>query len=271
MFQARELASRTVFTIGVKGPRSSTIMRALLLVTALAASGCVSGVYRYKDQAIARRVAVISAEEAAERGLRGEPLSMSFADGSEGTEVMINFLAAAEQAGAKQISDIEIETTTAHAGTCASRVEPVTHVHTRRTTTLRPGTGVTKSHTVMKPVTQTVTEYQYRCRTVSKPHTVTETYYESQYDYSSKTYRRVPRTRTRTEYRSESECRSEPTTRTVTRYEHQYESRFVPPQWDVIYTNYTDRQLIESEPSCSSASSDIGEMMPHRVRAIIYR
>lgn len=256
-------------------------MRAPLTLVFLAVffTGCITNSMAYRDDRtpIDQRVVVLSSAEVAERGLKGEPLSMPFADGSQGTQVMLDFFDAADQAGAKEMSDLEIQTTTATTGTCVLRIEPETDAQQAQPEnlqpeSLQPETGVTQSKKVMRPVSRVVTEPQIRCRMVSRPRTVTETVYESQYDPSTKKYRRVPRQRTRTEHRMQRECKTEPVTRRVTRYENQYESRFVPPQWDVVFSIYSSRKLIEAAPTCTPlVESATISATPHLVRAIIYR
>jgi hypothetical protein len=93
-----------------------------------------------------------------------------------------------------------------------------------------------------------VTTYEYRCHMVSRPVTRSETYYESQYDYVSKSTRMVSRTRMVTHYESQNDCHSEPVTRSETHYETKTETRYIPPQTHVTTVYDKDTVLIEAEP-----------------------
>jgi outer membrane protein assembly factor BamE (lipoprotein component of BamABCDE complex) len=93
-----------------------------------------------------------------------------------------------------------------------------------------------------------VTSYEYRCSMVSRPVTRSETYYENEYDYVSKSTRMVSRTRMVTHYESQNECRSEPVTRSETHYETKTETRYIPPEQHVTTIYDKDTVLIEAEP-----------------------
>lgn len=122
----------------------------------------------------------------------------------------------------------------------AGKLEEQTHVE------YQPGRSETHSQTV--PTTRMVTSYEYRCSMVSRPVTRSETYYENQYDYVSKSTRMVSRTRMVTHYESQNECRSEPVTRSETHYETKTETRYIPPQQHVTTIYDKDTVLIEAEP-----------------------
>ena len=122
----------------------------------------------------------------------------------------------------------------------AGKLEEQTHVH------YQPGRTETHSQTV--PTMRMVTRYEYRCSMVSRPVMRSETYYESQYDYVSKSTRMVSRTRMVTRYESQNQCRSEPVTRSETHYETKTQTRYIPPQQHVTKTYDKDTVLIEAEP-----------------------
>jgi hypothetical protein len=122
----------------------------------------------------------------------------------------------------------------------AGKLEEQTHVEYQAART------ETHSHTV--PTQKMVTRYEYRCHMVSRPVTRSETSYESEYDYVSKSTRMVPRTRMVTHYESQNECRSEPVTVSETHYETKTETRYIPPQQHVTTIYDKDTVLIEAEP-----------------------
>jgi hypothetical protein len=222
---------------------------------------------------------VVSSDEAERSGLAPQPLALPFAGARDGTEVVAQYLAAADRAQARLISELAIVIESTREGrpiACRTEVVP----EELRDTQLRPG----RHHTVpvSRPVQRTVTEMEYRCRhamkpqtrtvteserqcgTVQKPVTRTRTTYSSQYDWASKSTKQVPRTETYTAYESHYECnsrpvtksktemvssqdcRSEPVTRQVTRYEFQLESQYIPPRWETV----TRQRLRELEPVC---------------------
>jgi hypothetical protein len=122
----------------------------------------------------------------------------------------------------------------------AGKLEEQTHVD------YQPGRTETRSQSV--PVTKMVTHYEYRCSMVSRPVQRMETYYESEYDYYSKSTRMVSRTRYVTQYEYQNECRSEPVTRSETSYETKTETRYIPPETHVTKLYDKDTVLIEAEP-----------------------
>ena len=122
----------------------------------------------------------------------------------------------------------------------AGKLQEETHVH--RTP------GRTESQTRQVPVTRMVTHYEYRCRSVPRTVSRSETVYEYRYDYTTKSSRSVPTTRyvTKTEYHNE--CKNEPVMRSETTYESKTETRYVPPQEHVTRTYDKDTVLVEVEP-----------------------
>jgi hypothetical protein len=122
----------------------------------------------------------------------------------------------------------------------AGKLEEQTHVE------YQPARTETHSQTV--PTQKMVTSYEYRCTMVSRPVTRSETYYENEYDYVSKSTRMVSRTRMVTQYELQNECRSEPVTRSETVYETKTETRYIPPEQHVTTIYDKDTVLIEAEP-----------------------
>jgi hypothetical protein len=108
--------------------------------------------------------------------------------------------------------------------------------------------GRTETHTETVPTTKMVTSYEYRCSMVSVPVMRSETYYESEYDYVSKSERMVSRTRMVTQYEYQNQCHSEPVTHSETQYETKTETRYIPPQEHVTTIYDKDTVLIEAEP-----------------------
>jgi hypothetical protein len=108
--------------------------------------------------------------------------------------------------------------------------------------------GRTEMHSRSVPTTKMVTRYEYRCHMVSRPVMRSETTYEYQYDYVTKSNRMVPRTRMVTKYEYQNECRSEPVMRSETQYEMKTETRYIPPQTHVTKVYDKDTVLIEAEP-----------------------
>jgi hypothetical protein len=245
--------------------------RFLLLVAALvlsAASAVVPQGYSADD---APGITVITPAQAQASSLSGRPFDYRFADGENGTDLIVRFLRAARAQGASYLSDIEIHLVDQKDGRwqeCVTRVAPADHGTNQSIQRMDP--GHTEMQTVMRPVTRTVTEYEYRCHMVSRPHMVTHTSYESSYDSMSRSFRSRPVTRTSTEYRMENECHSEPVTRTVTRYEYQYEHRYVPPQWHTELRWISDWQLEESAPVCAPVDGASDVRQPHTIHATIY-
>lgn len=262
-------------------------MRVLFLVVL---AGCASQQrYTYKQPATAEKALppvtarVVPAAEADASGLVPGALSIPFGGDTDGTALIERFLDGADQMRAHLITDLAIYLQTTRderVVECRSRIVPETVQEQR----------VVPSHyeqvPVSKPVTRTVTEferrckqvtkyelrtrteYQQKCGSVMKPVTRTRTAYRQQYDSFSKSYRSVPYTETYTAYEShyecksepvsrtksepvsQNECTSEPVTRTVTRHEFQFESRFVPARLELI----TRQRLRELDPECYAPS-----------------
>jgi hypothetical protein len=246
--------------------RSTVALAALFLA---AASASLPQGYSQSD---APGITVIKAEQAQAASLIGRPFAMPFAKGENGTALMVRFLRAARAQGASYLSDVEIHIVGNEDGVaqdCVTRVVPADHGSSHSQMVMQPGR--TEYHSVMKPVTQMVTEYEYRCHPEMKPYTHTETTYEYSYDYASHSSQSHPVTRTVTDYRSEQECHSEPVTRMVTRYEYQMESQYVPPQWHTELRWVSDWDLDESPPVCAPLTQPLSDASaPNLLRAIIY-
>jgi hypothetical protein len=231
------------------------------------------------------RAEVVTAERAAQEALPGEPLSFGFGPDADGTQLVADFLARADAAGAAMVSDLAIYLRTlrdGHVVECRTEIVPETvtssrwkPAHTERVPVSRPVTRTVTEYeqrctTVTRSQSRMVTEYQQRCRSVTRPVTRTRTTYSSSYDSFSKSYRSTPRTETYTAYESRQECRSEPVTRyrtervphrecrshpvsrSVTRYEFQYETRFVPGRLETLGR----QRLRELEPVCYVVAGD---------------
>ncbi len=222
---------------------------------------------------------VVSTGEGERSHLPARSLSMPFSGARDGTELVAEYFQRADAAGAQLISDLAVYIRTEKDGQpaeCRTEIVPETLTDTQfHAATSRPvyksvpvTRQVTEHEYRCKPVSKyesrSVTEYQQRCRTERHPVQRSRTVYSSQYDYSSKSTRSVPRTEYYTDYESRYECHSEPVTRmkseyvtktecgselvtkTVTRYEHQFENEYVPAHYEYI----TRQRLRELEPEC---------------------
>jgi hypothetical protein len=215
----------------------------------------------------------VRAEQAAALKLGGSPLEFRFGDRQDGTKLVLDFLEEAKRSGARYVSDLRIELRTLREGstlTCVTALLPISQPGSEVVPHLQPGRTETRS--VMKPVTQTVTEYTYHCRMTMQPVTRMETTYQYQYDYTSKSSRSVPVSRMVTSYQSRNDCSMVPVTRTVTRYEHQIETRFIPPSLSYLRAHYSDFDLVEGKPRCAPApTSGASPRLPHRIVGTIYK
>jgi hypothetical protein len=247
-------------------------LRTLLVLAALAASVASAMPPQGYSAQSAPGITVITPRQAAAAELTGHPVEMRFGDGENGTALMVRFLREAHARGASYLADVEIHLADKKDGLwqeCVTRIVPADHGQEQTVTSLDGGHYETQS--VMRPVTQMVTEYEYRCQSVSRPQMVTETSYESSYDFSSKSYQSHPVTRTHTEYRYEQECHNEAVSRMVTRYEYQLEHKFVPPQWHTELRWMSAWKLDESKPVCAPLDRAITDpSLPHFVRATAY-
>jgi hypothetical protein len=259
--------------------------RVLLLVVAACASAPPPQRPAYQPAAAAERslpatsARLVSIDEATRSGLTQQLLVIPFTGGRDGTELVTEYFKQADAAHAELIANLAIYIPAEHDGQfveCRSEVVPETVVATR----WQPA-----EHRVVnlqKPVTESVTEQQYRCgmvsasenRTyteyqqqcgsVSRPVSRTRTVYTYQYDYASHSSRSVPHTEYYTEYESHYECKSVPVTRSrletvmknechyapvthqVTRYEYQLQSQYIPAHFET----FTRQRLRELEPVC---------------------
>jgi hypothetical protein len=252
----------------------SSFLRSSLLIAAVVAAAGSAAVPQGYSRDDAPGITVIKPQEADPDELVAQPFALAFADGENGTDLMVRFLRAANAQGAAYLSDIEIhivghDEASGQAQDCVTYVVPEDHGTMQPQTTMTPGRYETRQ--VLKPVSRMVTEYEYRCHSVSRPHTRTETHYESSYDFSSKSYRSRPVSRTVTDYRYEQECKSEPVTRYVTRYEYQMESQYVPAQWHTELRWMSNWNLDETAPACAPIDRPVADASrPHLVQATIY-
>ena len=186
---------------------------------------------------------------------------------------MLLFLEEARKLGATAVAELEIEVAATLEGRpvrCKTLVGPEEEVEQRARVVHQPGRYDRRQ--VLKPVSRYVTEQQYRCRPVQKSVTRYETTYEQSYDFLSKRYRSTPRSRPVTRWETQNECKFESVHRHVTRYEYEWESRWVPPEWQVISEHYSHWTLVESEPVCADAADADAAAAPRSVvRGIIYR
>lgn len=222
---------------------------------------------------------VVAASEADASGLVPATVSIPFGAAVDGTKLVQDFLARADDRGAYLVADLAIYFQTTQDGRaveCRTDILPETvtetHTHPSRWEQVPVNRPVTRTvtehqyrcHSVTKYESRSRTEYQQQCGSVSSPVTRTRTVYRSQYDYASKSTRSVPTTESYTSYESRyqcksvpvtrsrtepvlrNECRMEPVTRMVTRYEFQLENRFVPARLETI----TRQRLREREPAC---------------------
>jgi len=217
-------------------------------------------------------IRIVRAEQAASLKLQGQPHELRFGDRQDGTKLVLDFLEEAKRAGARYVSNLKIELHSVKEGRallCTTELLPITQPGSEVVPHLQPGRTETRS--VMKPVTQTVTEYSYQCRMTMQPVTRMETTYQYQYDYASKSSRSVPVTRMVTSYQSRNECSMVPVTRTVTRYEHQLETRFIPPSLTHLRAHYSDFDMVEGKPRCVPAAAGPSTRLPHRILGTLYK
>jgi hypothetical protein len=215
-------------------------------------------------------IEIISGAAAAERGLVGRPLAVDFATKQDGTQVLVDFLARARALGAHYVSDVGIALRVERDGRpveCRTRILPEATTVTTSTLAAAPGTGQTRSRYVMRPVTQYVTEYEYRCHMEVRSVSRMETTYTTEYDFLSHTSHMVPRTQYVSHLEPQQECRSEPVSHMVTRYENQLELEYVPPRLEMIRGRYTKWELRETDQECAVVDTGGGE---NRIEGTIY-
>lgn len=228
---------------------------ALLCTLATLLSGCgalfggIEG-HRHRD---VPEVPVVG--EDAARKLVGQwvDLQVPFDADEDTTAAMLAFLQRARDAGAKAVTDVEIQVVVSDPvapSLCRTPVTPRGRPERVRDVVTRPARFEHRSE--MTPVTRMVTENRYECQLVSKPVSRYETQYQYQYDPMSRSSRSVPVSRHVTRSELQNECAFRPVTRMVTRYEWQTRSRYIPPQWDVILRTHVEWDLTEGEPSCET-------------------
>jgi len=215
-------------------------------------------------------IEIIPASVAEEKRLVGRPLVVELGAKQDGTKAIVDFLARARGLGASYVSDLGIALRVERDGRpveCWTRIVPESTQVPTSYTVVAPGTGMTRTRYVMRPVTQYVTENQYRCHTVLRPVSRMETTYTTQYDYMSHTTRTVPTTQYVSHLESQQECSSQPVSHMVTRYENQLELEYVPPRLDTIAGSYTQWQLRETEQECAVLEAGAGRS---RIEGQIY-
>ena len=242
----------------------------------------------------------LSAAQARANGLRDEALVLPFAGPIDGTELVEATMAEAGRRGAVGVGEIAIHIVSVSAdGVVECRTsfspdwetesrwvpgerrlvpvsQPVSRMATERTYRCRTEYRTESRH---------VTEHERRCRTERRPVRKSRTVYRSEYDYRSRSSRRVPHTEYYTDYESRLDCRNEPVrrlrtervprrhcgyeseTRLVTRWEFQLRAQYAPPRLE----EFPVLRLRESAPVCYAAPAPADPARPHRVEAMLYR
>jgi len=241
-------------------------MKTHLVLASVMLCGCASMQPGYTMKG-AEGIKIVKPDSPGIEKLPAQEFSMPFEKTQDGTKLMLDYLAAAQDKGAIYASDIAI---TIHSlqddkpVACATEILLFDTQVTKQERVYKPARHQSKY--VYKPVTRMVTEREYQCRFVSKPHQVRETYSVMEYDRMAKRSRSVQKTRYVTRNKTERECSYQPITKRVTRYEHQYVSAYVPPKLEVITKQYTTWDLEESEPACS----DTDALKPNTIAGRIY-
>lgn len=240
---------------------------------------------------------VVSRGEGERSLLPVRTLAVPFSGARDGTELVAEYFKRADAAGAVLISDLAVYIRTEKDGQraeCRTEIVPElltdTQFHPATNRPVYKSVPVTKQVSEFeyrcKPVskyeTRFVTEYEQRCRTEQHPVQKSRTTYSYQYDYSSHSSRSVPRTEYYTDYESRYECHSEPVsktkseyvtktecgsemvTKTVTRYEYQFDNEYVPAHYEYI----TRQRLRELEPECYTLDEDADD--GNRIEGTLY-
>jgi hypothetical protein len=229
-----------------KKTRSMLMKNWAILLSFVITAGCAH-VAGYENSKVEGIKVLKSTQAASLAEYTPQGFEHSFAKGEDSTKAVIDFLANAKKAGADYVSDIKISIVT-DKESCATLLVPEEEI--KSNPVIKTTSGRTETSYVLKPVTRTVTENEYRCQMVQKPVQSSETYYDQQYDSYSKSSRSVPRTRYVTRYESQNDCRYTPVTKTATRYEYEWESHYIPPKTEYLSENYSEWKLLESEPTC---------------------
>lgn len=233
-------------------------------IVALSIAACIPEPQGAKHPEVPN-LTIVTAEQGARLGIEPVHASSTFEEGQDGTRVVVDFLQRATLRGARYVSDLRVVIISEQDGkpiACETRIAPVEE----RVNVMVPG-GF-KSAPTLAPVSRMVTESQYRCRMVSEPVTRSETTYRTEYDYSRKTTRTVPKTRMVTRYEMRQKCGLEPVTRMVTRYEFQYRMQYAPPHLESV----SRQKLKETQATCfteegNTAGEGLGKS---RVEAMLY-
>ena len=218
-----------------------------IFIIAIVLAGCAHRTPGYESSSVKGIKIINDGQAAALHGYAAQDLENPFPAGSDGTKVILDFLAAAKNKGASYVSNIKITLST-QAQKCETLIAPEEDIKTRSFSVQTPGHY--ENRNVLKPVTQTLTEFEYRCQMVSVPVQTSQTTYTYQYDAFSKTSRQVPQTHMVTSYQMQNQCTNVPVTRTVTRYQYQFDSQYIPPRTDYLTQKYSEWKLAESKPAC---------------------
>jgi hypothetical protein len=226
-----DVTTRAAFVLLALGLNSCLPLAALLGVEAPAPAATPS-----EDTGLP----FITTQEAEKSGFLADDTRVPLEEKDDATKLLMDSLVVAKGRGAVAVGEVAIVLPKGDRQECRSLItsENALVAHTVPAETRLVSTP--------QLVTRQVTEMQYQCRYVSRPHTQTQTSYESEYDYSSKRTRQVTRSKLVTVYRSEQECNYSPVERMVTRYDYQLQSHFVPPSTEYL----SERRLNLSEPVC---------------------
>ena len=232
---------------------------------------------------------VVAIAEATASGLPSQPIQIAFDTGRDGTELVVELLKRADAANATYVADLAVYVETTRDGKaveCRSEIVPETVTESR----FHPAEN--RSVSVSRPVTQMVTEQEYRCHSATSYEMKTVTEYEQQCGSTSVPVQRtrsvysgsMPRTEYYTDYENRYECKqvpvsrsrsepvtrqqcgSEPVTHSVTRYEFQLENQFVPAHYELL----TRQRLHELEPACYLIDTEAPSVHANRIEGKIF-
>jgi hypothetical protein len=208
-------------------------------------------------------VVVITPSEASDHELRPMPLVVPFAEGEDGTRLLVAYLDEARRRGASYVSDVAFFIVNESEG---APIECRTGVYPEEERVPHTVSGNFRQVPVNKPVWRFVTEYEYRCHMILKPVSRMETTYRTRYDSISRSMLSVPETYFVTKHEMQSDCRREPVGRWVTRYEFELESQFVPPHLEYVST----QRLKQSDPTCYSLDGEAAIQHVSRIEGVAY-
>jgi hypothetical protein len=178
---------------------------------------------------------VVSAEEAAQRGVPSERLVIPFGPGVDGTQLLADFLEGARLRKAAAV-DVHLVFVAGNGVECRVGVQPD---GVDDPIAVPAGAKLVKAPA---PQTLNVTEYERRCGTeYNCSHADTRIPYQRNYEC-----RVVPGARPPTGHPGQSRCRTEAVTHKVSRFDFEQEAKFVPPHFEELQRG----QLVETNPVC---------------------